>query len=133
MNEQNTLKVNSKSNILTIIKGSFWGVSFSLVCILLFALIIKFSSISENAIGPINQIIKVLSILFACFVVGKQVKKGGLFVGLFTGILYTILAFVIFSILDGGFSFGLSLLNDITFGAIIGLISGVLCINLRNK
>ncbi len=133
MQSQNITETNAKIKILNIIKGAFWGVAFSLICILIFALIIKFTSISEKAIIPINQIIKVLSILFACFVVGKKVKKGGLFVGLFTGISYTIISFVIFSILDGGFSFGLSVLNDITFGAILGMISGVLCINIRNR
>ncbi len=129
----NETQSSTKSKILNIIKGSFWGVAFSLVCILIFALIIKFTSISEKAIQPVNQIIKVLSILFACYVVGKKIKKGGVFVGLFTGLLYTIVAYIIFSILDGHFSFGLSLLNDIAFGGIIGLISGILCINLRNK
>ena len=133
MQAQNSIEINSKTKILSIIKGAFWGVAFSLICILIFALIIKFTSISEKAIFPINQIIKVLSILFACFIVGKKVKKGGLFVGLFTGILYTIVAFVIFSILDGSFSFGLSVLNDLTFGAILGMISGILCINIRNR
>ena len=133
MQAQNSIEINSKTKILSIIKGAFWGVAFSLICILIFALIIKFTSISEKAIFPINQIIKILSILFACFIVGKKVKKGGLFVGLFTGILYTIVAFVIFSILDGSFSFGLSVLNDLTFGAILGMISGILCINIRNR
>ena len=125
--------ITAKTRVLSIIKGAFWGVAFSLICILIFALIIKFTSISEKAINPINQIIKVLSILFACFVVGKKVKKSGIIMGLLTGILYTLLAYVIFSILDGHFSFGLNVLNDITFGAIIGIFSGIICINLRNK
>ena len=131
INETTNLKNNSF--ILNTIKGSFWGVAFSLVCILIFAFIIKFTSISENYIQPVNQVIKILSILFACFIIGKKVKKQGIFVGLLTGILYTILAFLIFSILDGQFSFGVNVLNDITFGSIIGMISGILCINLRNK
>lgn len=128
-----TEKTPAKTKILGIIKGAFWGVAFSLLCILVFAIIIKFTTISESAINPINQVIKVLSILFACFVVGKKVKNGGIFVGLFTGLLYTILAFVIFSILDGNFAFNLSTLNDITFGGIIGIFAGIIGINLRNK
>lgn len=133
MEANKTVDITAKTKILNIIKGSFWGVAFSLICILIFALIIKFTSISENAIQPINQIIKVLSILFACFIVGKKIKKGGIFVGLFTGMLYTLVAFVIFSILDGSFNLGLNTLNDLTFGGIIGIISGILCINIRNK
>jgi len=122
-----------KSMILNIIKGSFWGVAFSLICVLIFAFVIKFTSVSENIIQPINQIIKGCSILFACFIVSKKIRKQGWLVGLFTGLLYTALAFLIFSILDGEFTFGLNVLNDLVFGSVMGMIAGILCISLRKK
>jgi len=120
-----------KSIILNIIKGSFWGVAFSLICVLIFAFIIKFTSISESVIQPVNQVIKGLSILFACFIVSKKIRKQGWLVGLFTGLLYTTIAFLIFSILDGEFTFGLNILNDLVFGSVMGMIAGILCISLR--
>lgn len=134
MFKQKTAENSTKNSMLiAILKGAFWGVAFSLICILIFAFIIKFTSISENAIQPINQIIKVLSILFACFIARKKLNSNGWLSGIFIGICYTILAFLIFSILDGHFSFGLNVLNDLVFGSIIGMISGILCISLKRK
>lgn len=119
------------SVVLNIIKGSFWGVAFSLVCILIFAFILKYTAISENVIQPINQVIKGLSILVACWVVGKNIKNNGWLWGLITGFVYTILAFIIFSILDGSFNLGVNVINDIIFGTIGGAIAGIICISFR--
>lgn len=132
MTHTNILAENKrKSVVLNIIKGSFWGVAFSLVCVLIFAFIIKFTSISESVIQPVNQVIKGVSILFACFVISKNIRKQGWLVGTITGLLYSFLAFVIFSILDGQFTFGLNVLNDLVFGSVMGMIAGILCIGLR--
>lgn len=134
MANSSTLTENKRNSvILNVIKGAFWGVAFSLVCVLIFAFIIKFTSISESAIQPVNQVIKGASILFACFIVGKKIKQNGWLIGLLTGLLYTVLSFLIFSILDGQFTFGLNVLNDVIFGSIMGLIAGIICIGLRKK
>ncbi len=126
-------KNKSTSMLLNVIKGAFWGVAFSLVCVLIFAFVIKFTSVGEGSIQPVNQIIKGLSILFACWIIGKKVVNQGWLVGLFTGLTYTILAFVIFSILDGNFNFGLNVFNDLVFGSAMGIIAGIIAISLRRK
>lgn len=132
MAESVKLSLNSKSsNILNMLKGVFWAISFSLICILIFAFIIKFTNLSESAISPINQVIKVLSILFGCFIASKKIKTNGWLWGLMIGALYTILAFLTFSILDGEFRFSLNLLNDFVFGSILGMISGIITFAIR--
>jgi len=129
----NSVKIETKapSTLLSVTKGIFWAISLSLLCVLIFAFIIKYTDINENVIQPINQVIKGLSILLACFIVGKKIKSNGWFWGLIIGVFYTIISFAIFSILDGEFNFTLSLLNDILFGGIMGAIAGILCISLR--
>ena len=122
---------NKGSNFLVVLKGVFWALTVSLLCVLIFAFIIKFTNISESAIMPINQVIKVLSILVGCWVASKKIKSNGWLWGLIIGAIYTLLAFVVFSILDGEFRFTLSLLNDLVFGAVLGLISGIITFALR--
>ena len=117
--------------ILQLTKGSFWALSFALLSVLIFAFVIKYTSISNNAIQPINQIIKGLSILIGCFVFGKKIKTKGWLWGSVIGVLFTILAFIVFSILDGSFSFNLNLLYDTVFGAIMGSLAGIIGISLR--
>lgn len=126
------VKNTEKNNILLNgLKGSMLSVCISLVLILIFAFVIKLTSMSDTLIKPINQIIKIVSILVGTLFIVKKVNQKGLLTGLTVGLLYSILAFVVFSILNGGFSFDISLLIDILFGAITGAICGVICVNAK--
>ena len=114
-----------------VLKGSLFAVSISLVAILLFAFIIKLTSISDDFINPVNEAIKGISILMGCFYAFKTSPSNGLIKGILIGIVYIILSFFIFSILNGQLEFGKTLVNDLLFGAIIGAICGVIAINLK--
>lgn len=122
-----------RSFLLAIIKGSLIALCISLVGILIFAFILKFASISDKAIRPINQIIKGVSVLVGVFVAMRKVDKMGLVGGLLIGLVYTMLAFVVFSILDGNFEFNLTLLNDLLFGGIMGAICGIIAVNVKRR
>lgn len=122
-----------RSFLLAIIKGSLIALCISLVGILIFAFILKFASISDKAIRPINQIIKGVSVLVGVFVAMRKVDKMGLVGGLLIGLVYTILAFVVFSLLDGNFEFNLTLLNDLLFGGIMGAICGIIAVNVKRR
>lgn len=122
-----------RSFLLAIIKGSLIALCISLVGILIFAFILKYASISDKAIRPINQIIKGVSVLVGVFVAMRKVDKMGLVGGLLIGIVYTMLAFVVFSILDGNFEFNLTLLNDLLFGGIMGAICGIIAVNVKRR
>lgn len=122
-----------RSFLLAIIKGSLVALCISLVGILIFAFILKFANISDGAIRPINQIIKGVSVLVGVFVAMRKVDKMGLIGGLLIGLLYTIIAFVVFSILDGNFEFNLTLLNDLLFGGIMGAICGIIAVNVKKR
>ncbi len=124
----------SKSNspvISNIIKGALISVSVSLVLILIFALLIKFLNIPDIAITPVNQAIKIISIFVGTFIVLKTCQHKGLVTGACIGIIYTILAFLIFSLLGGTFNLNLSLLIDSIFALVIGAICGVFAVNKK--
>ena len=119
--------------LANILKGSLIAVSISLILILLFAVLIKLTNIPDVAISPVNQVIKIISIFFGCFLCLKKLPQKGLVTGSFVGMLYTVLAFLIFSLLGGTFSFNLTLLSDIIFATIIGGICGIMAVNKKIK
>lgn len=120
-----------KGNVKPIIKGVLVALAISLVAILLFAFLLRWTNISDSLIAPVNQVIKGVSIFLGVFFGLKKVKQNGIINGLIIGFLYTIVAFLVFSLLDGAFCFDKSLLNDILFGTIIGAICGIICVNLK--
>ncbi len=116
-----------------IAKGTLIALCISLVLVLIFAFLLKFTNISDSAISPINQVIKGISIFFGVFIGLKKSKELGLVSGLLIGFIYTFLAFFVFSILNGSFSFDVTLLTDIVFGAVIGAICGIICVNIKKS
>ncbi len=116
-----------------ILKGVAVGLATALLGILIFAFILRFTSISDSVIAPVNQVIKGVSIFLGVFVGMKKHKQSGLLCGFLIGLFFTILAFLVFSILDGAFSFDRTLINDIIFGSVIGAICGIICVNLKKN
>ena len=126
----NVASLKNKNAIFQILKGILVAVCFSLIGILLFALSLRFFDMSDLGIKIVNQIIKTLSILSGCFVCLKADRKNGLVKGILISVLYTIVSFFLFSILNGEFSFSVSILFDLLFSFVVGAISGILCVNI---
>ena len=128
------LKEKKHSGVfLPIVKGSLIALCVSLIGILIFAFCLKFTSLSDKLILPINQVIKGLSIFLGVFFGLKKRKEMGLVSGLLIGLIYTVVAFVAFSILNASFNFDTTLLTDIIFGTIMGGICGIICVNLKKS
>lgn len=125
------LKV-SPANIISIIKASLVGVVTSILLVLLFAFILKFVDLNSNIITIVDQIIKIVSILIAVFVLSKSGSDKLLLKGLIVGAVYSLLAFIVFSILNGGVNFSVAIFTDIAFSALVGGVIAIL-LNLARK
>ncbi len=123
----------AKNYTAEIIKAVVVAVIISLAAILIEALVVKFAGVPTGALPIINQVIKGVSILAACLICLRLPKNGWLR-GIIVGLVYIVLAFVLFSLLNGAkFKFGLSILNDIALGAVSGLLSGIIAGVIRYK
>lgn len=112
-----------KQNIFRYLKALFVSLIITFACIILFAFIIKWASLPDKVISPVNMAIKAISVFFGAFVLTRHSNKGLLQGLLFAGI-YTLLAFTIFSILAQKLSLGLGLVADLAFALVVGAIGG---------
>lgn len=124
--------IKDRTVLFGIIKGVTLALISSIFGVLLFATVLKFCDMSDTTIKIINQIIKVASILFGCIIGLKKNGKFGLYKGIVVGLLYSILAFLIFSILNQEFVFNASIVFDTLFGGIVGGICGIIVVNSKN-
>ncbi|MFA6860757.1 MAG: TIGR04086 family membrane protein [Clostridia bacterium] len=131
---ENTLQAKNNHSVFFVsLKGALIALFISLIGILIFSFAIKYIPISDTAIKPVNQVIKALSILIGCFVALKNARQYGLVSGIIIGLLYTIVSFVVFSILDGNFEFTRVVVNDLFFGGIIGAVCGIIAVNAKRN
>ena len=119
-----------KSNFIYILKSTLIAVLISVGLILVFAVTLKFVDFSDGIIKIINQVIKIFSIFFGCFSLLKKDKTKALVKGTCLGAMYSCIAFVVFSILNSSFTFGLANIFDLLFSTIFGAVCGVFCANI---
>lgn len=128
------IKVKSQSNsvndFVQYLKALIVSLIVSFAGILLFALIIKLTNISDGWIVPINLIIKAISVAVGMIIYTKS-RSGGLKKGIILAVSYITLSFVVFSALSGDFSFSWTLILDYVFSILVGAIVGIIRVNKK--
>ena len=114
-----------------VIKGSLFALIITLITVLIFGIVIKLTSISNEIIMPINQVIKVISIFFG-IIFSFKTKQSGAVKGLLVGLVYTLLSLFIFLIIGGTLEGSFNYL-DLIFGAVLGTISGIVSVNTGKR
>ncbi len=115
--------------IFSIVKGVGLALACSFLSTLIFACILRASSLPDKAIYPVNQTLKVVFVLLAgiLFVRGeKGWLKGGAI-----GLLYTALSYLTFSAIGGDFSLSWLILIELALALFAGVLGGVIGVNLR--
>lgn len=118
------------AHLIQIAKAVVLAVLFCVVAVLIFSLVLKFASLSETVVKPVNQCIKAFAILFGCFF-SLRGEKGWL-KGLASGILTVMLTYLVFAMVGGDFSLSWLILAELAFGAVAGLLSGIVAVNVRS-
>ena len=116
-----SLEKNSATLILHSVKGAIVALVVAMVLILAFAFAVKWFTLSEGVINPINQIIKIVSIFFGVLGACKVSHNKYFIKGLLVGGLFALASFILFSMLNNfSFNFDMTVVWDILFGTLIG-------------
>ena len=121
----------TNSFIKQTIKAICTAVIITLVAIFIFGLIVKFAELNQTVIRIINQFIKTVAIFSGCYFAFS--KNKGYFKGGIAGFFATLITYFIFMIMTGSVGTVSAFMLDLLFGTLIGVISGVLTVNVRVK
>ena len=120
------MQAKENGSLYCIVKGVGVALITALVGILVFAFVAKTASLSSGVIKAVNQFLKILSVFMGCLTAVKGGK--GLLKGIFVGALFTVLIYLIFSLVGGQALFSLNFFIDLVFGIVIGAISGIITV-----
>ena len=115
------------------IKIALVGIISTLVGILIFSVILKFVDMSSTVISYINDVIKALSIFIMVLILKKLDGERLLIKSIIAGLLYAILCFIVFSILNGSFAINMSLVFDLFFAIAVSVIATIIVNTLKRK
>ena len=125
-----TSSAEKSSIILDFLKGLIVSMLISSGLVILLAFSLKWFSLDEKFIMPLNLAIKTISVVIGASIAIKGDSKG-LIKGILFGLVYVLFAFLCFSLLAKSFAVDLSLLLDILFASIAGGIVGIVKVNSK--
>ena len=98
------------------LKGTLISMVFTVAVILLFALIIKETGLSDSVIAPVNQVVKILGIIGAAWFGIKGMSEKQWITGGLSGLLFISLSYLVFSLIEGIFGNVALLFSDMLMG-----------------
>lgn len=126
------IKKSKLSKLTSIIKTCMLGVVITLLGIVVFAVVLKFTDLSSKTIAYVNDVIKAISLFVVVAILKK--KAGNLLLSaVLAGVIYNVLAFVVFSILNGRFEFNLGFIYDLIFAVVVAVVAAVMLNLLTRK
>ena len=127
INEQS----ETKKNVSRIIKGSILSIIISLILLLIFAILLCYTNLSENSIKPTILVITGVGILIGSMISAKKIRKNGLINGGMVGAVYIIILYMVSSLTITNFSITINSLTMLIVAIITGMIGGIIGINLK--
>ena len=122
-----------KKNAIRIIKGSILAIITSTVLLLIFALLLCYTSLSENTIFPVILVITGISILIGSMISTKRIRKNGILNGGMVGVIYIITLYLISSLFLAGFNLTFNSFIMLIIGIITEMIGGIIGVNTNRK
>ena len=124
-------QVKENKMIKNIAKGV--GISLISTCIMLliFAILLTYTSIEENIMDSVIIIIPAISILIGSSIGNVNIKRNGLINGAIVGGSYILIIYLISSILNWRFSLNVKSIIMIVVGIAFGILGGIIGVNKR--
>ena len=122
----------TKRDFLEMFLGVLFSVIISLLAVIIFAIIVKYANLSTKAVQIVNIFLKIFSIFFGTLIALKSGQKG-LFKGCIIGLFFSLVSYLIFSLINGSFAINPLTAFDILSCLVAGLLSGVFAVNVRRE
>ncbi len=113
-----------------VLKGIIIAFITTLVLILIFALLLTYTNISEDTIFPVVVVITGISILLGSSLSNIKIKKNGLLNGGIIGFVYILLLYLISSAFIGDFSVNTNSIILIIASILTGMLGGIIGVNI---
>ncbi|MDE6597661.1 MAG: TIGR04086 family membrane protein [Clostridia bacterium] len=118
-----------RKNIFQIVKAAAAAIILSLLLVLVFTLIIQLCSLPMGAVKPVNQVIKILSIIGGGLIFIRGDK--GWLKGIIYGVAAVLITYLLYGLIAHSLSISWKFAIEILIGAAAGAITGIIAVNIK--
>ena len=120
----------SKNIILILIKSLFLALIISLICIIIYAVVLSITPVSDNTMSIITQVITMISIVAASLYCSRKIKSKGWLYGIMLGIIFVLVIIPISMIWGQIPTFDKYFIAKLLMASLVGLIGGIIGVNM---
>lgn len=103
----------------------------SFIMIVVYALILSFSSVSDISMSKVTQAILIISIAISSIYGSKKLRQRGWMFGMVLGLLFSLLLIPFAMTFGQSVAFDLYLIAKLFVSAVVGAIGGIIGVNLN--
>lgn len=126
-------KTKEDSNFVRIIKGSILSIILTIICLLIFSLILAYTNIPEKTMISVITAVTAISILAGSIISVSKIEKKGIINGALVGLIYILTIYIISSIAKGNFGITINSIILIASAIIAGMLGGIIGVNIKNR
>lgn len=119
------------NNIKRVLKGSAFSIVITLIGLLIYSIILSYTSVAESTIPTIIIIITGISILIGSTISTANIKKNGIVNGILVGLIYISLIYLLSSIITGNFLLNINSIIMIIVSGLTGAVGGIIGVNMK--
>ena len=124
------VNIKTDRNIVRVVKGSIFAILITAIFLLIYAILLTSTNISENTMTAVVMTVSGVSILIGSSISSFKIKKQGIINGALVGLIYITALYLFSSIIFVGFSLNLSSIIMIIVSIFTGMIGGIIGVNL---
>lgn len=131
--KRDSIKLHEKqceSKILILAKSIFLALIISLICIIIYAIVLSLTSVSDSTMSIITQAITMISIVAAAIYCSRKIKNKGWLYGMIVGIIFVLIIIPISMIWGQAPDFDKYFIAKMLMASLVGIIGGIIGVNL---
>lgn len=132
-NQGFTETIKNRLNIISILKGIIVSYIITIPAFVIFSFILTYTDFPERFISAVVVIVSIVSILAAGIVAIKNVSSKGWMNGGIVGFIYTLVLYLLSSIVFKNFSIDRNVVSMTAIGILSGSIGGIIGINIQEN
>lgn len=114
-----------------LVKGLTMCLILTVIALIVLALILKFTSLSESKLPMFNNLIIIISVAIGSIYASGKSKENGWLIGALIGLIYYIFILILNILFIKDVSFTLLIIPKLVMSTFAGVIGGIIGINIK--
>ncbi|WP_123054270.1 TIGR04086 family membrane protein [Clostridium sp. JN-1] len=124
------MEKNNSTSYVPAAEGVLRGFIMTVILLLIFAVIMTFTEVSDKVSSMFYLVTTLLSIMYGSIYAVKKIKKRGWLIGIMVAVLYLLVLYIVSIISGNSAVLGIDRIKRFGLALLVGILSGMIGVNI---